>query len=176
MATKNSKTPANSPVRPLDSPEPIVQAENFNKAMHAFHQRDFRKALPLFERAAQGPVKEMAHSARTHLRMCESRLANGDPDTRNAEQNYNYGIAQMNLRNYASAATALEISVKQQETDYTHYALAAALGQQGQIELAAQHLRRAIQMQPRNRTSAMNDPDFSELAKHQLIRAVLTGS
>ena len=44
--------------------------------MHAFHQRDFRKALPLFERATQGPVKEMAHSARTHLRMCESRLAN----------------------------------------------------------------------------------------------------
>ena len=118
----------------------------------------------------------MVHSARTHLRMCESRLANSDPATRDSEQNYHFGIVQVNLRNFAVAVAALEASVKQRETDYAHYALAVALGNLGKVDQAVPHLRRAIQMQPRNRTAALTDPDFSELAKHQPIRDVLTGS
>ena len=144
--------------------------------MQLFHQRDFRRALPLFEQAAEGPVMGMVHSARTHLRMCESRLANSDPSSRDSEQNYHFGIAQMNLRNFAAAVAALEASVKQRETDYAQYALAVALGNLGKLDQAVPHLRRAIQMQPRNRTAALTDPDFSELAKHQSIRDVLTGS
>ena len=177
MATKNSKTPANTPV---ESPAPPAQnrpqAETFEKAMQLFHQRDFRRALPLFEQAAEGPVMGMVHSARTHLRMCESRLANRDPSTRDSEQNYHFGIAQVNLRNFTAAVAALEASVKQRETDYAHYALAVALGNLGKLDQAVPHLRRAIQMQPRNRTAALTDPDFSELAKHQPIRDLLTGS
>lgn len=144
--------------------------------MEAFHQRDFRRALPLFEAVAQGPVRDMAFSARTHQRMCESRLTSTEPETRDFEGNYTFAIAQMNLREYARAASLLEYSLKQQETDYAHYALAVALGNQGAIEPAVQHLRRAIQMQPRNRTMALGDPDFTELAKLQPFRDLLTGS
>ena len=144
--------------------------------MQLFHQRDFRRALPLFEQAAEGPVMGMVHSARTHLRMCESRLANSDPSSRDSEQNYHFGIAQVNLRNFAAAVAALEASVKQRETDYAQYALAVALGNLGKVDQAVPHLRRAIQMQPRNRTAALTDPDFHELAKHQPIRDLLTGS
>ena len=77
---------------------------------------------------------------------------------------------------FAGAAVALEVSVKQRETDYAHYALAVVLGHLGKVDQAAQHLRRAIQMQPRNRTAALADPDFSELAKYPPIRDLLTGS
>jgi tetratricopeptide (TPR) repeat protein len=144
--------------------------------MEYFHQRDFRKAMALFDAATNGPVREMAYSARTHLRMCESRLSKSEPEARSAEENYNHGIAQMNLRSFANAAALFEISVKQSETDYAHYALAAALGHQGQVDQAVRHLQRAIQMQPRNRAMAASDPDFIELAKFQPIRDILTGS
>lgn len=176
MATKNSKTAANNSVQPRAPLQANLQAQTFEKAMQRFHQRDFRGAIPFFEQAAEGPVKEMVHSARTHLRMCESRLANSEPETRDPEQNYHYGIAQTNRRNFAGAAVALEVSVKQRETDYAHYALAVVLGHLGKVDQAAQHLRRAIQMQPRNRTAALADPDFSELAKYPPIRDLLTGS
>lgn len=152
------------------------QAELFNQAMALFHQREFRRAMPLFEAAGNGPVREMAYSARTHWRMCESRLARTEPDSRSAEDNYTHAIAQMNLRSFADAALLLDVSLRQQETDYAHYAAAVARGYLGQVEAAAGHLRRAIQLQPRNRTMAMNDPDFVELAKLQPIREVLTGS
>ena len=144
--------------------------------MEFFNRREFRQAAPLFEAAAGGPIREMAYSAKTHLRMCESRLAKSEPETRSAEENYTYAIAQMNRREFAGAAASLEFSLRQQETDYAHYALAAARGHQGQIDLAVKHLQRAIQMQPRNRAMAMSDPDFNELAKFQPIRDMLTGS
>ncbi len=144
--------------------------------MQAFHQRDFRKAIPFFEQAGQGPVMDMAFSARTHLRMCESRLANSAPEMRTAEENYHHAVAQMNLRDFAKAAELFEFSLKQQETDYAHYGLAAAAGNQGLLELAARHLRRAIQMQPRNRAMALNDADFTELAKLPPIRDLLMGN
>ncbi len=153
-----------------------MQAESFNQAMALFHQRDFVRALPLFEQVAQGPVREMAYSARTHLRMCESRLARPEPEKRSAEENYAYAVARMNLRAYAEAAGLLEFALKQQETDYSHYAAAVALGNLGEVDRAVSHLKRAIQMQPRNRAMAMGDPDFLELAKFQPIREVLMGS
>ena len=144
--------------------------------MEAFHQRDFQRALPLFEAASQGPVRDMAHSARTHLRMCESRMAKDQPPARSAEENYHHGMAQLNLRAFADAATLLELSLTQRETDEAHYALAATLGHQGELDRAAHHLQRAIEMQPRNRAMAATDPDFLELAKFQPIRDLLTGS
>lgn len=144
--------------------------------MQAFHQRDFRRAMPFFEQAAQGPVMDMAFSARTHLRMCESRLAPSEPADRSAEENYHHAVAQMNLRQFANAATLFEYSLRQQETDYAHYGLAAAAGNQGQFERAGKHLRRAIEMQPRNRTMALNDPDFAEAARIPAIRDLLMGS
>ncbi len=173
MALKNSKPSESAAAVPLG---PGEQTDIFNQAMQAFHQRDFRQALPLFETAAQGPIKEMAFSARTHARMCESRLAKSGPEIRTAEENYTYAIARMNLRDFPGAAELLEFSLNQQETDYANYALAAALGHQGQIDRAAQYLRRAIQIQPRNRAMAISDPDFVELAKFQPIRDLLTGS
>lgn len=152
-----------------------MQAETFNEAMALFHQRDFSRAIPRFEQAAQGPVREMAYSARTHLRMCESRLARTEPETRSAEENYAYAVARMNLRAYAEAAALLEFALKQQETDHSHYAAAVALGHLGEVDRAVGHLKRAIQMQPRNRATAMGDPDFVELAKFQPIREILMG-
>ncbi|MBY0505882.1 MAG: hypothetical protein K2X03_18340 [Bryobacteraceae bacterium] len=170
MATRNIKTSESA----VDLSR--QQAETFNQAMALFHQREFRRALPLFEAAAQGPASDMAYAARTHVRMCESRLAKIDPETRSFEDNYAQAIAQLNVRAYADAATLLDFSLRQQETDYAHYAAAAARGHLGQIDRAVSHLRRAIQMQPRNRALAMGDPDFSELAKLPALREVLMGN
>ena len=51
-----------APEQTLDSRE---QSELFEKAIALFHERNFRKAKALFEKAGAGPVLEVAHSART---------------------------------------------------------------------------------------------------------------
>ena len=172
LATKNSKPTDTLPA----ALEAKRQAETFDQAMGLFHKREFRRAMPLFSAVAEGPVRDMAHSARTHLRMCDSRLAKTEPEARTAEENYAHAVAQMNLRAYADAAALLDVSLRQQETDYAHYAAASARGHLGQLDMALGHLKRAIQMHPRNRAMAKGDPDFAELAKFPPIRDLLMGS
>ena len=75
MATKNSKTPANNPVQ---SPAPPAlnrqQAETFEKAMQLFHQRDFRRALPLFEQAGEWAEKRFIPNDVVHVDWAGNRF------------------------------------------------------------------------------------------------------
>jgi hypothetical protein len=43
----------------------------------------------------------------------------------------------------------------------------------GNQEKAIEHFRRAVTLQPRNRSVALSDPDFAELARNPQIRELL---
>jgi len=172
VATKNS------PSKTKPSAESVAalaqqQADAFSKAAEAFHQRDFRKAKELFEQAAAGPTREMAFSARNHLRMCEQRLAKAEVKLESPEDLYTFAVTLMNKQDFAGAVPHLEKALATQPADHYHYALAVAYGQTGQIDKAAQHLRRALDLQPRNRALALGDGDFAETARHPMIREIL---
>ncbi len=44
---------------------------------------------------------------------------------------------------------------------------------QGDFESAHRHMKRAIELQPRNRMLARNDPDFLELIQRGALRELL---
>jgi len=144
--------------------------------MQAFHMRDFAKAKQLFESSLDGPVKEIGYAARQHLLMCQQRLAKPAAKLENAEDLYNYGISQMNKRDLEGAQASFEKALKQDDADYVHYALALVLGLKQDVSSAVTHLKRAIEISPRNRVTAHNDPDFAELMQHPSIREILSGS
>jgi tetratricopeptide (TPR) repeat protein len=156
---------------PLGSKE---QAELFDKAVALFHAREFSKARVLFEGAADGPVIEMAHSARMHARICEQRLSRTAPALTTAEDHYHYAIALINQRQLDSARQHLERAAGMNPgADHVYYALALCHALKGETDHVYANLSRAIEIDPRNRSRARRDPDFGDLARRPPLSDLL---
>ncbi len=177
MQKSNTKAAAKQASRTQPAaPAPSAQQKSFDAAMQAFHMRDFAKAKQLFEASLEGPVKEIGYAAKQHLLMCQQRLAKSSVKFESAEDLYNYGISQMNKRDLDGAQATFEKALKQDDADYVHYALALVMGFKNDVDSAVSHLKRAIEISPRNRVAAHNDPDFAELMQYGQIRELLSGA
>jgi len=186
-----AKKPANrrmtKPHAPLSvkSPEPVraaaaplgsgqKQLGSFEAAMKLFHARKMQQARELFEQATQGPERDVAQRSRLHIAMCDRRLGQESVSLRSAEDYYTYGIALFNSRKIADARTHLEQALKlAPEADHIHYAVAAAQALTGDLTGAHEHLKRAIEIEPRNRLHARQDGDFAQLAHQPPFDALL---
>lgn len=151
---------------PEPPPNERQQAELFDRAMQLFQASGYAAARSLFDKAALGPVSTVAHSAQLRSAMCARRMAARDPSPKTPEEHYDYAIALINERRFAQAERHLgEALVRMPDADHIHYALALCRGLAGDLRGAYRHLRRAIEIQPRNRTAARNDPDFAGIAQ-----------
>jgi tetratricopeptide (TPR) repeat protein len=152
----------------------VEQSGFFEKAIALFHAGNFQKAKALFEKAAAGPAREVAHSAKIHARICEQRTNKAAPSLTSADDYYNYGVALLNRRELEAAEKHLERAVNlAPNQDHLYYALALCSGLRGDIQQAHANLKRAIELQPRNRAQARNDPDFADLLQQPLLEELL---
>jgi tetratricopeptide (TPR) repeat protein len=155
----------------LDSAE---QSGAFESAIRCFHAGNFVKARELFQQATKGPSREVAHAARLHVRMCDQRIAKPEPTLHTAEEHYNYAIALMNQRKLELAERHLQQALTlAPRGDHLYYALALCRGLSGDLEGAYTHMKRAIELHPRNRATARNDPDFAEIGQRYPLADLL---
>ncbi len=153
---------------------PPDQRVSFENAMKLFHARQLREARQLFEAAAAGPERDVAQRARLHIAMCDRRLEHPPVDLQTAEDHYNYGVALINTRKLSEARSHLEAALATSpDADHIHYALALAQALMGDSARACESLRRAIELEPRNRLIARQDADFAPLASHPPFSALL---
>ncbi|HSW50259.1 MAG TPA: tetratricopeptide repeat protein [Bryobacteraceae bacterium] len=153
---------------------PQEQYELFDRAIALFRAGRLAEAKRLFERAVSGPAREVAHAARMHAQVCDRRLSRTAPAPSSAEDHYNLAVALINRRELEAAEGHLQEAVKlAPNADHIHYALALARGLQGHVQLACDSLRRAIDIEPRNRAHARSDPDFAGLSRQQPLAALL---
>jgi len=146
----------------------------FEAAMKLFHARNLNEARVLFQQAAGGVERDVAQRSQLHIAMCDRRLQQTTVTFRTAEEYYNYGIALINARNPAEARTHLEKALSiAPGADHIHYALALAQALSGDLAGAHENLRRAIELEPRNRQLARQDTDFAPLAHQPLFRSLL---
>jgi len=137
VAGKNGKQPSakdDRPTRPppLPLPQSKAQYNAFEKGIGLLHKRNFREAKGLFEKATQGPNREMATNAALHVRMCERRLTAPAPEPKSAEEHYNYAIALINLRNLEPARRHLAVALDMDpRADHVHYAMSVSLALSG---------------------------------------------
>jgi len=154
------------PSVPLAPPDERQQAELFDCAIKLFQSEDYAVARGLFETAGLGPNSVMAHSARLHAAMCVRRLGQREPALRTPEEHYNSAIALINQRRLADAEQHLTAALAAApDADHVHYALALCCGLAGDLRAAYRHLRRAIEIAPRNRAAARSDPDFADISR-----------
>jgi tetratricopeptide (TPR) repeat protein len=154
--------------------ESARQLEHFQAAMKLFHARKFREARDLFVKATQGSERDVAQRANLHIAMCDRRLEKPPVSLASAEDCYNYGVALINSRNLAEARVHLQRGLEMApNADHIHYALAAAHALSGDPARALDSLRRAIELEPRNRLIARQDADFAPLAHQPPFDALL---
>jgi tetratricopeptide (TPR) repeat protein len=175
QASKTTKTPdtAKTAATPAPAPGP-KQLAAFEAAMKHFHARQFPEAKGLFEQAAGGPERDVAQRARLHITMCERRIGEPAVQLRTAEDYYNYGVALLNSRRIADARSHLERALEiAPGSDHIHYALALAQGLSGDLTNAHENLRRAIELEPRNRVIARQDADFASILSQPPFQALI---
>ncbi len=154
--------------------EATTQLAAFEAAMRLFHARELDEARTLFQQAATGAERDVAQRAQLHIAMCNRRLQQTTVSFGTAEEYYNYGVALINARNLTEARTHLEKALEiAPESDHIHYALALAQALSGDMAGAHENLRRAIELEPRNRLIARQDADFAPLAHQAVFRSLL---
>jgi tetratricopeptide (TPR) repeat protein len=143
------------------------QMQSFEEGMRLFHARHFLQASEFFLQAARGQDRAVTHRAALHARMCQQRLASGAPVPATPEEHYNYAIALINSRELANAQKHLRAALEAGPTaDHVLYAMATCQSLGGELQAAYENLKRAIDLQPRNRLAARQDPDFAAMADH----------
>lgn len=144
-----------------------TQMEAFEEGMRLFHARRFQQARDSFRQVRNGPDRAVAHRAELHARMCERRLESPDVVLNTPEEHYNYAVTLINSRDLAGAEKHLRAALDRDPAgDHVLYALAACQCLGGDLQGAYENLKRAIDLQPRNRLAARQDPDFAPMADH----------
>jgi tetratricopeptide (TPR) repeat protein len=165
---KKGSLPAPPPQRGgVELVDPRVQAQMklYEEAMSLFHQQRFQRSKQELEKVLEGPSKELADRARTHLRIVEQRMKpSTEQNPKSSEEHYQRGVAMMNLGRWDEARESLEKARKMApKADHVHYALAALDCLTGEADAAMANLKIAIELRPANRFHARNDEDFAFL-------------
>lgn len=150
-----------------------IHTELFAQAMKVFSKGDYKRAGEMFERAAAGPVIGVNESAQMYSRMCQQRMSSVRVELKTSEDHYNYAVSLINARKYREARESLETAMASGLQPHFCYALALVEGHLGAMELAASHLKRAIQMDPALRSVARSDPDFTALLQNPKLREAM---
>lgn len=150
------------------------QMKLYEQAIRAFRAENFEAARPLFEQVAAGPRGPVAHTARLHVAICERRSRQPLLTFESAEDHYNYAVVRINAGDLAAAREHLHLARNGNATgDHVYYALAACDALSGDTDSAYENLKRAIEIDPRNRLSARQDPDFAGATQTPLWQQLL---
>jgi Flp pilus assembly protein TadD len=159
---------------PAGALEGAEQASAFETAIARFRSGQFAAARELFQKAARGPSREINHTALLHSRMCDRRIAGPTQTPKTAEEHYNYAVALINQHRIEAAEQHLREALAQApDNDHLYYVLALCRGLGGDLDGAYAHMKRAIELQPRNRIVARNDPDFAEIGQRPPLQELL---
>jgi tetratricopeptide (TPR) repeat protein len=172
------KPAAAAPPKPAPAPEPRpdakLQLKAFERGIQLLYKHKFKDAKEMFERSTHGPSLEMAANAQSHIRMCDRRLAAPAPEPKSAEEHYNYGVALINLRDLEKARKHLGIALEMEpRADHLHYAFSVCQALSGDAPGAYDSLKRAIELQPRNRMVARQDSDLDAVSSQPRFSRLL---
>jgi tetratricopeptide (TPR) repeat protein len=174
MSKPQASKANNSETHSTAAAAPPNQLTNYEAGMKLFHARQLKEARVLFALATRGPERDVANRAQLHLAMCDRRLQQVIVTLASPEDYYNYGVALINSRNLPEARVHLEKALEMSpNADHIHYALSLAQALAGDLVNAQQNLKRAIELEPRNRLIAHQDADFAPLANQPPFDAII---
>lgn len=170
------------PVTPPAPPSPPRRAltssalRAFEHAVKVFNRRQFAEAKSMFENLLAKFPGEVEIVARTqmYLQVCSQKLNHAQTAPHNADELYDRGVYALNIGDFSQAKSFFEKALRlKPEEPYLLYSLAATHAQTGAMEQALDYLKRTFQIQPRYRTQALHDADFSGLRENKQFLELL---
>jgi tetratricopeptide (TPR) repeat protein len=150
------------------------QAEYYEKAVALFNERKFSRALPLLEKAEEGPNVALRHRAHVYAEICRQQINSEKVQLDTAEDYYNYGVKLMNDRKLEEAERHLQRALRlAPKAGHIHYANAVLSALKGAADSAFGHLKQAIEIDPLNRVLALNDADLAGVMGYPAIAHLL---
>jgi len=140
----------------------------FEQAVKIFNRRRFEDAKAMFESVQMkfpGDLEIVAR-AQMYIQVCKQKLEHEAKTAppRNADELYDHGVFALNIGDVTQARVFFERALRlHPDAPHLLYSLAATHAQTGSHEEALNYLKRSIQIQPRFRSQAYNDTDFSGL-------------
>lgn len=178
VKTAPSKTPpARKAAAVVEPPSAFeVQLKVYEQAIQLFSLRKMAEARVRFLEAAKGPAPHISDRARSYAQVCERRTNALPVKLSTAEDHFNYGVERLNARDVDLAKHHLGRALSlQPDADHVLFTLALCCGLAGDGIGACENLKRAIDLEPRNRILARQDPEFAALASQfPGLRALLT--
>jgi tetratricopeptide (TPR) repeat protein len=163
---RNEAKPVKFPPR-KPTPEEIAYQQalaHFEKGLSLFGHNDFAKARTIFQKLTANAAQDLAERARVYLNICNQRLARPSLQLKTTDDFYNYAVRMANQGNHEEAEQYLTKALKlSPKFDYLYYALATTQTLRENTDGALESLKKAIELNERNRYLAQNDPDFSSL-------------
>jgi tetratricopeptide (TPR) repeat protein len=174
-ASPKARTTAGAITENLPSSPAEIQRLTYAEAVGLFSQRKLSEALSVFLDAAKGPQRDIADKARSYAQVCERRTAGFDLQLYTADDHFNYGVERLNARDIGCAKDHLDRALKlNPDGDHIYYTMALCCALDGDGSAACENLKRAIELEPRNRILARQDPEFVALiARIPGFRAML---
>ena len=143
-------------------------------AVGYLNSRKFAQARSRFEKASDGPNTTLRHRAKVYAEICRSRMETSKLRLNSVDDYYNYGIKLMNDRQLDEAEHHLGEALRLAPgADHVHYATAVLHAIKGNTAGVHQSLRRAIELNPRNRPLALNDSDLAAVREDPSISDLL---
>lgn len=152
-----------------------IQLRIYEHAVQLFSQQKLVEARDRFLEVAKGPAPHISDKARSYAQVCERRTSRIQIQLSTAEDHFNYGVERLNARDVELAKHHLGLALAMQpDADHVLFTLALCCGLAGDGNGACENLKRAIDIEPRNRILARQDPEFTALAgQFPALRAML---
>ncbi len=139
-----------------------LQLKAFEGAVKLFSAQRFAEARAIFTEVAKGPAFDVAQRGRQYIQVCDRRLSTQAPELHTADDHYNYAVERLNSRDLEKARQHLAAALKLEPGgEHILYTLGICCGLLGDGNAAYENLKRAIEMEPRNRVHARQDSDFA---------------
>lgn len=145
--------------------------------MALFAHGRYDLAAELFRQTTSGPAVHVSDKARTYLQICERRSSRPTVDFKTADDHFYFAVERLNARDLRLAGDHLRRALRlQPDGDNIFYALSLCCGLSGDANGAYDNLKRAIDLDPKNRIMARQDSEFRALAAQFPALASLLGS
>jgi Tfp pilus assembly protein PilF len=170
-------------VAPPQPPPPPVRKPTYHEAvamyergLQALQRRDFAASADALRTVIERypDERELLERARLYLKVCERELEPKEPAPKTADEWVYAATVALNQGDEANALLHLQRALAADARhDHAHYMMAVASARRSDVNAALDHLRRAVALNPENRSIARQDPELESLRDAPAFKAAL---
>jgi Tfp pilus assembly protein PilF len=148
----------------------------YERGLQALQRRDFAASADALRAVIERypDERELLERARLYLKVCERELEPKEPAPKTADEWVYAATVALNAGDEATAMIHLQRALSADPRhDHAHYMMAVASARRSDFSGALDHLRRAVALNPENRSIARQDPELDLLRDAPAFRAAV---